>query len=1240
MVFPSELEPAVEDLNEELSADELQHARLKNDEINRSLGFPPEQDPSDDEILDFDVGKVDDQSIETYFSEEELVNIAKKNERVNMDIQDNQPSALQESYTFVSEVEVVEVDESDNSCLMQVESGAIGVIIPPELHEQLAEGGVNLLLEPVPPQQPGESVSFNIKTVPVPAASASPNAQTPVPPKDCTSSNDTETDSGCSDGEHKGKAMKKKGLGKCHKGGELNSYSLWMRMGVTSDIRLESMSPKDACEKWKAPRRRLRQWLIEYDRGDYANLGSLYTMEELKKRTRLKGGGAKVKDEVLEEKLVTYYNQLRDELYPITTELLAYECLTHDEKFLGGSSSPNFTKRVSDFLRHWRKRNNKRLRKPTSTGQKLPDGYTGKWEACSYYFYLETKGVPTKNVYHGDETKVWVEETPGKVYADAGAKRVPVRTSGQDKDNLTGFLVQNAYGEKLPLYPILRGDTTANRPGMHIKKNNSSIRQRFQEVINRNAGVRQKKEWRNLQFWVNDTSFMDQQSFLHWGRTIWKYRADSSGENQPISVLLLDDLSSHKTKLIMDEFKRLYNTKIIILPGGLTPKAQIMDTHNNRPFKAKVRSMILKLRSEKYKAAKAEAAADPMFKGRVGVPKLSREEIIQIMLDAWESLDPSLGANAWESVKLMPYELAQEKGWTPKEAFSDIRHLDYPWQLVSNIKPSDAGSDVEAIEWDNVPSSHYEGMETPENVLQSLSVQPQTIPESTTESTVYNDTTEPQTEPLTPATTQTQRRKRTSPKSRKPASIFKFLLPPQVPCTMDGCTELTKETTTRCQACGVPGHGNCLHDRILCTTCYNARMEEHKANLKNKRKQAKELKLSAPSESKKPKLVTGLSRSKAAKVSTISNTSKPQATKSVAHKTLPTTLPLATVTFTPKQAGTKSNPKDRAEQRMLQEAIKASLVAEADSLTPVKSDHPTIRTYADVYNPILRAQGRSLADALEPEMLPTSISGDGFGVLCEAEVNLIKEVTDAHKRFMMSSRQSVLIAHLLGEKNISLIDSLVFRSDIRQCKINENFRLFDLMGLLSFGHITDSVLTCYMHYLSAHTSNVYYVNPLLYRWMGDFEKEKVVFEPDWLLNDYIVWPLNLGNWHWVVALFKTEPGSKIYYVDSLNGFDKEAVKRSIPPDLYRIISCLGKCVQPNIVWNSEIDVILVPRQAKKHNDCGACVNEVARAFARDPESFFAGDFDVNFDSLSLRCTQAATLLKWLHHDVCEDAIQS
>ena len=49
-----------------------------------------------------------------------------------------------------------------------------------------------------------------------------------------------------------------------------------------------------------------------------------------------------------------------------------------------------------------------------------------------------------------------------------------------------------------------------------------------------------------------------------------------------------------------------------------------MDTHINRPFKLSVKSKITAL---------AAAAADPLHKGRVGIPKISREEIVQIMLD-------------------------------------------------------------------------------------------------------------------------------------------------------------------------------------------------------------------------------------------------------------------------------------------------------------------------------------------------------------------------------------------------------------------------------------------------------------------------------------------------------------------------------------------------------------------------------------------------------------------------------
>ena len=70
----------------------------------------------------------------------------------------------------------------------------------------------------------------------------------------------------------------------------MKKSDLGMRIGFTTAVRLTGLSVNEACEKFKAPRRRARQWLIEYDRGDYSNLPSLYTQEELNTMYRLKGG--------------------------------------------------------------------------------------------------------------------------------------------------------------------------------------------------------------------------------------------------------------------------------------------------------------------------------------------------------------------------------------------------------------------------------------------------------------------------------------------------------------------------------------------------------------------------------------------------------------------------------------------------------------------------------------------------------------------------------------------------------------------------------------------------------------------------------------------------------------------------------------------------------------------------------------------------------------------------------------
>ena len=59
---------------------------------------------------------------------------------------------------------------------------------------------------------------------------------------------------------------------------------------------------------------------------------------------------------------------------------------------------------------------------------------------------LSLKGVPPEHCWQGDETNIPVQETSGKVIPDAGQKRVSCRTSDQDKDSLTAFVVQNTNG--------------------------------------------------------------------------------------------------------------------------------------------------------------------------------------------------------------------------------------------------------------------------------------------------------------------------------------------------------------------------------------------------------------------------------------------------------------------------------------------------------------------------------------------------------------------------------------------------------------------------------------------------------------------------------------------------------------------------------------------------------------------------------------------------------------------------
>ena len=111
-----------------------------------------------------------------------------------------------------------------------------------------------------------------------------------------------------------------------------------------------------------------------------------------------------------------------------------------------------------------------------------------------------------------------------------------------------------------------------------------------------------------------------------------------------------------------------------------------------------------------------------------------------------------------------------------------------------------------------------------------------------------------------------------------------------------------------------------------------------------------------------------------------------------------------------------------------------------------------------------------------------------IAVLDQDEVSTMKHTRDAYLRFMHSKKQAPLIAHLLGPKNLALLDLLEREGNIRMYEINMNLRLYDLMTLLSYNFVTDSVITCYMHSLSSLYQNVYFIETIVYKYCEDFSK--------------------------------------------------------------------------------------------------------------------------------------------------------
>ena len=124
--------------------------------------------------------------------------------------------------------------------------------------------------------------------------------------------------------------------------------------------------------------RSLRRWLEEWGNGVYDQCND-WDKSKLIKTKRMQGAGRPLEDPELEGMLLKFMKTLKQDKLQFVTPLLVMEATFHRPLWKGGVGSAGFKGRVHNFIQGFMARNNFTWRAPTSVGQKLPEGWMGKW---------------------------------------------------------------------------------------------------------------------------------------------------------------------------------------------------------------------------------------------------------------------------------------------------------------------------------------------------------------------------------------------------------------------------------------------------------------------------------------------------------------------------------------------------------------------------------------------------------------------------------------------------------------------------------------------------------------------------------------------------------------------------------------------------------------------------------------------------------------------------------------------
>ena len=306
----------------------------------------------------------------------------------------------------------------------------------------------------------------------------------------------------------------------------------------------EKKSKEAAAREFSVDPRRIREWCAQKEK-----------LLELKKqggskRKQLDGAGRRVQSEDMEETLLSWIMELRGRNVRVSRKMIQLQAkaLASVESFTASRG----------WLEKFMTRHGLSLRRNMTVCQSAPADCIPKM--VTYITHLRSLQKHEKYqqscIFAMDETACWMDMPSDTTVDSTGARSVPIKTTGHEKDHFTVILTARADGVKLMPYVVFKGKGTRLIKAL---QNIGGIVVRF-----------------SSNGWMNDSLTTD---YL---RTIIGQLSFNK------RLLIWDAYRCHTSKATQAEATRL-RLDTAIIPGGCTKFIQAADVVWNACFKSHMR---------------------------------------------------------------------------------------------------------------------------------------------------------------------------------------------------------------------------------------------------------------------------------------------------------------------------------------------------------------------------------------------------------------------------------------------------------------------------------------------------------------------------------------------------------------------------------------------------------------------------------------------------------------------------